>query len=99
LLSRWGAWHNGKAKVASQGESDVTTTVHLTEEELAELKELTKLDDPAKAVRAAMQDYLRYARRLQLKHLSGRVHMQDNWQELEAAELESQRDTDGIGTD
>jgi hypothetical protein len=75
----------------------VSTAVHLTEEELADLKELTKLDDPAEAVRAAMQDYLRYARRLQLKQLSGRVQIQDNWQELEAAELESQRDTDGIG--
>jgi hypothetical protein len=77
----------------------VTTTVHLTEEELADLKELTKLDDPAEAVRAAMQDYVRYARRMQLKQLSGRIRIQDNWQELEAAELESQRDTDGTGTD
>lgn len=77
----------------------MTTTVHLTEEELDDLKELTKQDDPAAAVRAAMHDYVRYARRMQLKRLSGRVRIQDNWQELEAAEMESQRDTNGPGAD
>ncbi len=77
----------------------MTTTINLSEEELAELKELTKQTDPEAAVRAAMQDYVRYARRMQLKQLSGHVQIQDNWQELEAAEMESQRDTNGPGAD
>jgi hypothetical protein len=77
----------------------MSTTVQLSEEELADLKELTKQDDPVAAVRAAMQDYVRYARRMQLKQLSGRVHIQDNWQQLEAAELEAQRDANGTGAD
>lgn len=65
------------------------TTIHLSDEELAELKELTKQVDPEVAVRAAVQDYVRYARRLQLKRLSGRIEMQDNWNDLESAELKS----------
>jgi hypothetical protein len=50
----------------------------------------SKQDDSAEAVRVAMQDYLRHARRMQLRSLSGRVEMMDNWQELEQAELNSQ---------
>jgi hypothetical protein len=46
-----------------------------------------------------MQDYVRYARRMQLKQLSGRVKMQNNWQHLEALEMESQGDAHGPGAD
>ena len=77
----------------------MTTIVQLTDEELADLKELTNQSDPAAAVRTAMQDYVRYARRLQLKQLSGRVRIQENWHELEAAEMDSKSDTDGVGPD
>lgn len=69
----------------------LVTKIQLSEQELADLKELTKQTDPEAALRSAMQDYLRYARRLQLKQLSGQVQMQDNWQELEDAELEARR--------
>ena len=75
----------------------MTTIVQLTDEELADLKELTNQSDPAAAVRTAMQDYVRYARRLQLKRLSGRVRIQENWHKLEAAEMDSKSDTDGVG--
>jgi phage terminase Nu1 subunit (DNA packaging protein) len=77
----------------------VTTTVHLTDEELADLQQLTNQIDPAEAIRTAMHDFVRYARRIQLKQLSGRVRIQDNWQALEAAELEAQRDANGPGAD
>jgi len=63
------------------------TVVDLTEQELAELKAFTKEADAAAAVRSAMAEYLRFARRMQLKSLSGKVHMEDNWQALEASEL------------
>ena len=43
------------------GAFHMSTTVHLTDDELADLKELTKQTDPAAAVRAAMHDYVRYA--------------------------------------
>jgi hypothetical protein len=77
----------------------MSTTVEFTDQELADLKELTKQDDPSAAVRTAMHDYVRYARRMQLKQLSGRVQMQDNWQELEAAEMEPELDINGPGAD
>ena len=70
----------------------VTTTLHLTDEELADLQQLTNQTDPAEAVRAAMHDFVRYVRRIQLKTLSGQVRIQDNWQAMEAAEMESQFD-------
>ena len=62
--------------------------IDLTEQELAELKELTREEDAAAAVRTAMTEYLRYARRMRLKELSGKVVMEENWRLLENAEGE-----------
>ncbi len=58
------------------------TIVDLTEQELAELKALTKQADVTAAVRSAMTEYLRHARRLELKALSGQVEMDDSGQAL-----------------
>jgi hypothetical protein len=93
------ACDNARVDTVFEEVSQVTTTINLSDEELADLKELTKQTDPQAAIRAAMQDYVRYARRMQLKQLSGHVRIQDNWQELEAAEMESQRDIGGPGAD
>jgi hypothetical protein len=68
------------------------TIVDITEQELADLKAFTKETDTVAAVRLAMKEYLRLARRIELKSMSGQVEMEDNWQNLEAAEL---RDSDG----
>ena len=57
----------------------MSTIVDLTEQELAELKALTKQADVTAAVRSAMTEYLRHARRMELKALSGQVEMNDNW--------------------
>jgi len=65
----------------------MTATVNLTPEEIAEIQALTKESDVGEAIRAAMVEYVRYARRQELKTLSGRVEMQDNWRELEEAEM------------
>lgn len=65
----------------------MTTSVDLTDEELAGLKELTQQATASAAVRAAMLDYLRSARRARLRGLSGRVTMEDNWREFEELEL------------
>ncbi len=62
------------------------TVVDLTEQEIAELKEHTRQTDVTAAIRTATTEYLRYVRRMQLKELSGKVQMQDNWGELEQAE-------------
>ena len=71
--------------------------VDLTEQELAELKTYTHADEDAAAVRMAMTEYLRLARRLELKGLSGQVSMEENWQSLEASELKDHNG--GAGTD
>jgi hypothetical protein len=66
----------------------MVTNVEMSQEELAELQAATEQSDPAEAVRVAMLEYLRYVRRMQLKQLSGNVTMEENWQQLERAELE-----------
>jgi hypothetical protein len=75
----------------------MATTIELTDQELAELKAYTKQSDDTAAVRAAMIEYLRLARRLQLKALSGQVEIKDNWHALEAAELRDQNGDSGAG--
>lgn len=67
----------------------MVTEIELSEKELAELKQATNQSDPALAVRVAMREYLRYARRMQLKSLSGNVEMLDNWQSLEQTEMDA----------
>lgn len=64
----------------------MNASVNLSEQELAELQELTQESEPTNAVRVAMTEYLRYARRMRLKQTSGQVTMEENWPELEASE-------------
>lgn len=71
----------------------MVTVVELTDEELANLKELTQQEDSAAAIRTAMTEYIRYRLRMQLVELSDRIEMQDDWQELDEAE----RAADGNG--
>jgi hypothetical protein len=59
----------------------------LTEQEIAALRDATNEADTAAALRTAMVEYLRYVQRLRLMELSGKVEMQENWPELEQAEL------------
>ncbi|MEI9895448.1 MAG: hypothetical protein WDN28_16555 [Chthoniobacter sp.] len=61
----------------------LTAHVHLTDEEWNELRELTHVDDAEGAVRSALSEYRRFARRMQLKALSGQVTMEDNWRVME----------------
>ena len=73
------------------------TMVDLTEQELSDLKDLTRQSDEAAAIRLAMTEYLRFARRLRLKELSGQVQMEENWPALEASELRNADDGSGNG--
>ena len=69
----------------------MTATINLTDDELKDLRDLTKIGDAAGAVRSALDEYRRYARRMRLKELSGQVAMDDNWRSLEAAETDAPR--------
>ncbi|MFM2004134.1 MAG: hypothetical protein RI963_3560 [Planctomycetota bacterium] len=70
----------------------VVTSIELSEQELAELRDLTEQNDSVEAIRVAMRDYIRYARRMRLKQLSGRVEMIDNWRQLEDSEIGDHND-------
>ena len=61
-------------------------TVHLTGEELNDLREFTQVDSAEEAVRTALDGYRRYARRMRYKEISGQVAMQDNWCVMKDAE-------------
>ena len=61
----------------------MVTSIELSEQELAELRDLTEQSDSMEAIRVAMRDYIRYARRMRLKQLSGQVEMTDDWRQLE----------------
>ena len=65
----------------------MVTSIELSEQELADLRDLTEQSDSTKAIQVAMRDYIRYARRMRLKQLSGQVEMIDNWMELEQSEV------------
>lgn len=77
----------------------MSTTIDLTEQQIAELRELTQQTDTAEAIRVAMTEYLRYVRRLRLKELSGKVQMQENRRELENSELKANKDDTGPRAD
>jgi hypothetical protein len=66
----------------------MTATINLNDDEVKDLRELTRISDLAGALRCALEEYRRYARRMRLKELSGQVAMQDNWRSLEAAEMD-----------
>lgn len=66
----------------------MVATLELTDAEIEDLRELTRQPDTTGALRAALQEYIRYARRMRLKELSGQVAMEDNWQALEDGETD-----------
>lgn len=73
------------------------TTIDLTEQELAELKASTRQTEDTAAIRSAITEFLRLARRLKLKELSGQVQMEDNWQSLEQTERDEHHGASGVG--
>ena len=74
-------------------------TIDLTEAELAQLREVTHQDDPTENVRTAVREFLRSVQRQRLVELSNQVEMDDNWRDLESAELSSQNGRDESGSD
>jgi hypothetical protein len=65
----------------------MTINIELPAQEIAALKQLTKLDNDAEAVIKAAREYLRLSRLRELKAVSGKVEFEANWQELEELEL------------
>lgn len=67
----------------------MTATVQLTDEEIKDLCDLTRINNAEGAVRSALDEYRRYARRMRLKELTGTAMMEENWRVLEATETDA----------
>ena len=61
----------------------MSISVELSREELAALQNVTRENDQAAAVR----EFLRVRQLSELISISGHLELEDNWRELEAAEL------------
>ena len=65
----------------------MSITIEMTPQEIAALKQVTKLDNDADAVLQAAREFLRLSRLRELKAVSGKVEFDPNWQQLEELEL------------
>jgi len=65
----------------------MSITIEMSAQEIAALKQLTRLDNDAQAIVQAAREFLRLTRLRELKAVSGKVEFESNWQELEEMEL------------
>jgi hypothetical protein len=65
----------------------VSITIEMPAQEIAALKQLTRLENDADAIIQAAREFLRLSRLRELKAASGTVEFEANWQELEDLEL------------
>lgn len=65
----------------------MSITIEMSDQEIAALKQLTRLENDAEAVIQAARQFLRLSRLRELKAASGKVEFAANWQEWEALEL------------
>lgn len=70
------------------------TTITIDDDLMTQLMQTTGESSPAKALRQAVQDYVRQARVKKLLALRGQVALEDNWQELRALEVAPQPNDD-----
>lgn len=64
------------------------TTLDLEEDLLQQLLEISKARTKSRAVNLAIADYVRRQKRQQLKKLSGRLRLEENWRALRELELD-----------
>ncbi len=67
------------------------TTIDLDRKLLDEVVALTKERSKGKAVSKALEDFIRRRKVEELRALSGKIDLIDNWRELEELELEELR--------
>ena len=65
----------------------MSLAVDLTSEEVAEIRQITRVEDDVAAVTKAAREYLRLCRLRELKAISGKVDYEDNSKQLESMEL------------
>lgn len=65
----------------------MSINIEMPAQDIAALKQITKVDNAADAVIQAAREFLRLRRLRELKAVSGKVDVEDNWHELEDLEL------------
>ena len=65
----------------------MSVTIEMSIQEIAAIKQLTQIEGDAEAIIQAAREYLRLSRLRELKAASGKFEFDDNWQALEALEL------------
>ena len=65
----------------------MVVAVNLSDEEVSQIKRITRLEDEAEAVTKAAREFLRISKLKQLKSVSGKVDFDLDWEELESLEL------------
>lgn len=65
----------------------MSITIDMSPQEIAAIKQLTRLDNDAEAIVQAAREFVRLARLRELKTASGKVDFDSHWQELEDLEL------------
>jgi hypothetical protein len=65
----------------------VSIMIEMPAQEIAALKQLTRLENDAEAIIQAAREFLRLSRLRELKAASGKVEFEVNWQALEDLEL------------
>ena len=66
----------------------MSITIEMPAQEIAALRELTKLENDAEAVIKAVREYLRFHRLRELKAVSGKVEFEASWPEWTEPGLE-----------
>ena len=66
----------------------MSITIDLSQQELSEIREMTKAADDAAGVVAAAREFVRWSRLRELKTASGNVDFDENWQQLESHEVQ-----------
>ncbi len=85
-------WNVPPAKRRATGIQDLaryqamSVGVNLTSDEMTQLRHVTKASDDVEAVSVAAREYLRIAGLRELKSVSGKVELMDNWSDLESLE-------------
>jgi len=65
----------------------MSITIEMSAQEIAALKQLTRLEDEAQAIITAAREFMRVSRLRELKDACGKVEFDTNWQQLEDLEL------------
>lgn len=72
---------------SSYGDRTVSITIEMAAQEIAAIKQLTRLDNDAEAIMQAAREFVRLIRLRELKAASGKVEFESHWQELEDLEM------------